>query len=388
MKVILEKYPASKAADAQRLFYADALLIPNSRWAETVEVLKDVPAGHKDYFLSQRLLVVALYQVFRAMPAEAGADREAAAQRAIAEADRIMLEGERGMQQGDEDAKQAAGWARLVRADLAIEYENDIEKALALLRDFDVTFTGDDDLIREMLQKRIVGNLKVEKLKEAVAEARRMMGSFPNQAAAVISRVLDELKLQMDALTARMGAELVAARKAQLQQQLTTRADAAVQLAGMLNDWAAAQKFSAEELVPFKLIFIQALRLNGDFKDAVAIAEPLAAQFPKDATVLFNLAESLFELGRRADPPDEKMLVRADGLYKQVIEGLRPEKGTGKYPTIWWNSWLRWLQIRDILNLNQQDIPTTIRNLRSRDPGLGGEQFKKDFESLEVKHGV
>ncbi len=63
VKVLLTKYPATKAADIERLPYAQDVLIPAGRFAEAAEVLKHIQPDAPDYWAAQ-LLIYYLGQIF------------------------------------------------------------------------------------------------------------------------------------------------------------------------------------------------------------------------------------------------------------------------------------------------------------------------------------
>jgi hypothetical protein len=394
MKVLLTKYGTSKAADNQRLPYAEWVLQPQGRWAEVAEVTEGVPQTHKDYFPARRLRVFALQQVYQAAVAAktAGAGTQPAAavdpakvaEQTVREAAQLMRDADAALPgttdpQEKKRVLQAAGWARLVLFDMAVEVDKDIPKALEYFRGFDRMFAGDRELIALMLQRRISAYLDINKIEDAVTEAGMMMDNFPDAAAPVVDKVIAELDKQMDKLRREEAAADVDRVRQEKAAQLKSRADAAVKLSQMLLTWAKdpKKKFTPEQVLPSQLTYVKALLMAGRAKDALDIVNPLVERFPKNAHGLLYKAEAIFALGDK-----DQLLKEAVPILNKITRDIRPTKGV--FPPIWWNAMLRRLQINLILGERVEDVPARIQALRINDPNLGGELFKNDFEKLDA----
>ena len=83
----------------------------------------------------------------------------------------------------------------------------------------------------------------------------------------------------------------------------------------------------------------------------------------------FGRAECLFDKGDYAE---------AMGLYGRVW-GVSVDRGDDHY----WQSQLRMLQILSRTNRHTSRIGPQIQRLRQKDPQLGGERFKREFELLQ-----
>lgn len=404
MKVLLKHYDASKAADDQRLPYAELILLPQGRYAEVADVLKGVPQGHPDYFPAQRLRVFSMLQVWReamkptvdtpqAQPPAEGQPAVAAAAppkpedlaRAAADAaTQLMHEADRALPNAaDEETQkrvlQAAGWARLVLFDLANEADKDIPKGLEYFKDFDRTFAGDKELISQMLQRRITAYLNVDRIDDAVTEASYMFDNFPDAAAPVVEQVVNKLDTQMDTLRREAAATNVDRIREEKTAKRKARADAAVKMSELLLTWAKDPRkgLTPEQVLPAQLTYVKALLMAGRPQDALTIVSPLEKQFPKDARAILYKSDAIFDSG------DKARMIEAAAGYSKIIKDIRPDKA-GVYPPIWWGAMLRRLQINLRLEENVEDVPVRVQALRLRDPNLGGDLYKNDFEVLDA----
>jgi hypothetical protein len=117
----------------------------------------------------------------------------------------------------------------------------------------------------------------------------------------------------------------------------------------------------------------------------VAFFQPLVNQFPDEINVVNSLGEAYFAAGAGGS---QDMLYQAAGQFDKIINFYNDE-GPGPnnaYPDLYWNAWLRRLQVLDRLGENTGDIPLRVKQLRLTDPMLGGEPYKGQFERLETKY--
>jgi hypothetical protein len=114
--------------------------------------------------------------------------------------------------------------------------------------------------------------------------------------------------------------------------------------------------------------------LSGRFAEALAWYERLLVSQPDAQPLLLGRAECLFALGT------EERLAQAMNIYKRIA-ALGLVQGND-----YWLSQLRMLQILDQINRNTQQIVPRIDRLRQGDPELGGERFRRGFDTLRAKH--
>ncbi len=376
--VMFDKYQTSTVADNARLYYAFHVLMPRSDYAKAYEVLQRVPFTHLSYWESRREMLFCKLGLFsQADPATKAAARTAAAE----EAQRLLGDTAAAMQaSGPQDqVLDAAGNARLVLTKLAMD-EADFPKALAWLEDFETDFTAFDDLIRQAMALRIEVLINANRVDDMVRAANEMMKLFPDDAAAVIDRLLQRLEASIKDLREKANVELVERLKQEYTQKSVFLAKAAVQLAVLLKNWAFTQEqFDESARIPFQLIEARALRLSGDARAALQVIEPILAKIPEDTEVIHNAAEAYFALGLSGQK--QVLLDNAAPLYTRLIEGLNNEM-----PPIWWNAWMRWFQIADHLNENTSDIAPRVSQLELADPNLGGEPYASELKRLRNKH--
>jgi hypothetical protein len=115
--------------------------------------------------------------------------------------------------------------------------------------------------------------------------------------------------------------------------------------------------------------------------EALAILEPLMANYGGEAQVIHEMAETYF-----AEGTDDSLL-RAGQLYSQITQGLRPDSD-GRYPSLFFQAWMRFMQVCDRLDQFTDQIPLTVAQLKQTDPNLGGEPYKSELERLSTKHAI
>lgn len=382
--IALSKYTSTPAADAERLYYATAVLLTKGQLAEAVTVLKGLPSTHENYFLAQRVLLDALLRQFRAAEGEA---REQLASQTVSEAQRIITESDRAIALASADQadviKQAGGIAKIAMADIAIEQHQDANQALALLKEFDQEYGDQPELIGFMLQRRITALFRADQLDEAAQESERMMLAWPDAAAGVISGVLNEIEREVAVLTAQAAEVTTASRERDaMRAQAKSLAEAGVKLGSLLLDWAKDQTGNDPiQLAPYQLMYAQSLRLAGNVREALAIVEPMLRvdALANDAGVIHAAAETYYATG---DP--QTRLTKAAPQYDRIIGSLGQQNGV--YPAIWWNAWMRRLQINDQAGLDPRKIAQNVGRLEFIDPNLGGEPYKTTMTKLKTKH--
>ncbi|MCE9590283.1 MAG: hypothetical protein K8S99_07145 [Planctomycetes bacterium] len=403
MKVLLTKYPTTETADNQRFYYANSVLVPAQRYAEAVSALRAVHNAHADYYPAQRLLVETDQVIFRA--AKEREERKKLGNAVVMDATRVRDEAERDMGAAAGDrlvaVRQAAGWSRLILADMAVELDPatnekeadaNIEKALKYLDGFDRDFNADPELISMMLERRIVFHFKVDKLADATAEAKRMMDAFPDQAAGVINAVLTDVDRQIEDLNGRAANPVIADfDRKRLLELAQKKSVAETELATLLRTWAADPKRGkdAEGLLPFDLILARAKLNTGDAKGALEIIEPLMGKFPQNGELINAVGEARFIIAKELIKTDKAqgtamMNDKVAPLFNSIITGVPAENG--KYPDIWWNAWMRRLQISDLVQHGLEDIPLKVRQLEGVDTNLGGDRYKTELSRLRAKY--
>jgi len=374
--VLFEHFPTSKIADNERVYYAFYVLTPKGKYTEAVALLRETPKDHPSYFESQQELLNNLKQIFD--QAKKTADKNAA-QNHLTKAARRIINDTKSLPTGaDEqlrqDAHNALGSARLVLIDVSIA-QGKTDETLQQLEGFEDEFRDNPDLVRVALSKSIVAYAQSDNQGQLIAQAKKMMGLYPDDAAAVIDEVLTDLNQRISKLTQQAENTNINREEEALRTQIGSYAQAALVLSELLLDWAVRQKYPEEDLVPFKLNLARANLLANQPQVALDILAPLLEEYPDDTDLIYNTGEALFIVGQ------EESLIDAAVQFDRLIGGLGPP-----YPPVWWRAWMRRLQIMDKLNTDVEDIPLRIRALELTDPNLGGEPFRSELKRLQIKH--
>ena len=374
--VLFQKFPTSAAADNERYYFSYYVLSPQGRYAEAVEILGKTPKSHVLYFESCRELLHNLKKILDG--AEKIADKKIAQKRLSETAERVIEEAKALPLNSDlqlvQDARLAHGMARLALADVALAQGNKAG-ALKYLNRFEDDFQGEVELIRLALSKGIVVQAQVGKFHELVTQAKKMMELFPDDAAGVIDEVLTDLTERIERLRREVQGSQVQREKDEKEQQAKIFANSAQTLAELLLDWAVRQKLSEEDLVPYQLLLARSMVMAGKADGAMDILGPLTAKYPGVQDLIHQTGEALFAMG------DQDSLIKAAEQFDKLIGGLQ-----APFPPMWWNAWLRRLQIMDRLNESVADIPLRVRALEFTDKNLGGEPYRSQLKRLELKH--
>ncbi len=373
--VLFSKFPISAAADGERLYYGYAVLQSDGRFGEAVDVYERVPFDHDDYFQAQRQALISFSEVYReARPTDRPRTLralESAMRRVVSEAELIsdsLVNPDRARA-----ARRAAATVGLIRARLALA-DKDYDTVLSALEGFEQAYPGEDDLLSQVLEYRVVALTDSGQHEMLAVEAQRMLAEYPDQAASVIDRVLSEADLRIERLQAQ-AATADSIKRSALLEEAKGQAHAAAVLSEYLLRWAKTRSLPMEELMPFEVIRAKTLRLSGQVEPAGELLARLVHDFPDDAQVMLEFAHVLYEKG------DEDSLVEAVRYLDRLITGLGQP-----FPREWWVAWMRRLQINDRLNEGTAEIPLRVRQLRMTDPNLGGPVTKQELERLEFKH--
>ena len=375
--VLLQKYPASPAADAERLPYAVLLLQPRGDHTQAIDLLEQVPRQHETYFEAQAALLRSHAAMFR----EATSDDARATRRslAVSEANRLLDEARAAI---GSDPGSLAAWAkaRFTLAAAALD-RGEVESAIARLEGFEDDFAESPDLVRRGYQEMIAARVEAEQLQQAVDLAQRMTRRFPDAAAPVINEVVTRLDGEIDALRRRADAEAAPTRARELRDRAQSKAEAAAELTGLLLDWARQQDLQPQQLLAYQVLHGKTLRLADRLDDSLAILKPLRERFASSGPVLFQYGQTQYEIGvARDDATALSEAVRALGALSS------PSLYQPPYPEIFWVSNLRLVQVMDRRGDDPTDIVLRIRRLEQMDPGLGGEALQRRFNAIRARN--
>ncbi len=332
------------------------------------------------------------------------------AKEVIATADNIITNADAWSANAKPEQKQAAvdagAWARLVRADMAIEHENQFDKALEILADFEQRYQGNNLLIKNMLAKRIVSYFKAAKVEEAVNVSRNMMRDYPDEATSVVEQVLTDLNSQVQSIRNQAESTESGIKRDDLLKSAIKLQVAAKDLAQMLLDRALDPKRNLtplQQLAP-RLVYAKALYNNNEIEKAESIVKPMLdiKENERQGQLQYTGALIYYRLATdsvKADKSDKAKQAALAMLDKEVFKRLSKLIGSitqNPKPDLFWQAWLLTLQtagtMYDMDNVKYAEykklIPQKVKQLQGADPNLGGPRFKEEFMRLSSKYSV
>lgn len=379
-EVLFKSYTATATADNERLYYGFYVLQAAGRYEEAADIYTGLPPGHADYWEAQRELIYCLRNVTRRDGLNPTARREAR-ERLVREARRVLDETAEALRQGNGDKAKllnTEGNVALVLTDLAIE-EGNTGEALRRLDGWDTRFADDPQLLRMGMGKLILAYSQAGQLDNMVRVAADMLRNYPDAAAGIIDGLLLEIDGRIESLRRALALLGPGADPAPTRRDIDRLGQTAERLASMLLQWAQGRGVKDADLLPYRLIYARSLRVVGRNPDARKLLDEVAAQFPNDPRVLHESAETWYALGGNDN------LQRAAALYKRLADGLAIAR---PLPPMYWNAWMRMMQIADTMRISTDRIPLRVRQLKVEDSNLGGDPYRSTLEALSRKYEI
>ncbi len=420
--VLFSKMPESSAAMDERVYYTFNVLQKAAKYEEASKSYALVPPSHPSYVEAQREKLYCDFVLYKDLankindlqgkieeigdtnPAEktklkkeveALEAKRAAGPRKLREQ---SIELERHIQQSIADAtddEQAAALRKsmgdvvLTRADLEVETKQwaEAEKRLNNLAD-----DYDDPALKQRArQKLIVVKVEQGDATKAVELAQQMMDAAGSDAqeqanvAATIDNVLREIARTVEERRYQSLVVTGNERRKQLRASAVTLAKAAQTLAKMLIDWADKQNFDPDEMFTYRAIYVQSLILSESWTAAEKALKPLVDEFPEEPRVIYYQGEVLFNATNADGSPNRDKVKQSVYLYDKLTKAIKPEDGELQ-KELWWNAWLRRLQIHDKLNVHTDSIPDLIGQLKFQYGDLGGPAMERRLRTLRLKY--
>lgn len=162
-----------------------------------------------------------------------------------------------------------------------------------------------------------------------------------------------------------------AARRGEVERQRRLAASASGPLADAVRTWWSGR----EHAMPAadRLLIAEGWLQAGRSAETLALLAELPPAAANTREVVRLRAEALFQRGRLED------LGEAMPLYRRLAAASAAGSET------WWLSELRTLQILDRVGRDTERIRPRIARLRTQDPALGGEGFRRGFEALLLR---
>ncbi len=362
---LLEKFP--RAANLQQWRYLSArLALAQSRFDDAISIFAAIQRDAPVWVDAQFMRISAMASAVRAQTETAGRLSRSRAVLEAAPPAAKLIEAE---QQNASDPQRVAAmryylaFLRVFQAEAQLAV-GEPETAIKLLDGIESDRTLDSSVIAEALRTRIAANQAAGRSDALQSELAKLMSISPDAAGPVIASALESVQRDVLGLIEKDRAD-GANKKAQ--QEL-------LPLAKSLDTWLRGRSLDPAESVRLRRLAADGYRLAQQHAEALRIYDELVKSSPDSLEILFGRAESLFGLGGDG-------LADAMGIYKRI--GATREKAADDY---FWQSQLRMLQILDITNRSTQQIAPRIGQLSQKDPQLGGDRFRREFDVLRRKY--
>ena len=376
--VLFNKFSLSPAADDHRFYFAHHVLQPASEYNEALTLLRQIPYNHPDYFNARGEMLFCMELLYQQ---HSGQARNTARKKLVNQATRLRNESmtqwrEAGQSKQSISARRCNAICRLVLANAAADERWD-DQAVAILEGFELDFQDEGDLVVLAYTRRIRIMLDAGRMQDAADQTLIMIQQMPEEAVPATQKVVSRLDIELDELCERLDAGMLSEKGQEaLRGQVRQLAGLLKQLVEPLLEHISKDDRHWSDLKPLVLVLVKSLRLAGEPEESLNRLSVAIERSPDDPDLIIHYAESLFAIG------DETSLRQAASYYDRLIVGLQ-----SPYPAMYWNAWLRRLQINNRLGELTEEIPLRIRQLRLDDPQLGGRAYQNGFEALEKQYG-
>ena len=391
--VLQSKFPDDPMTDNERAYFVYEVVLKKGDYAEAIKIFKRVPQGHVTYFDSQRGIVDCEFELYKRRRAE---KKDTRIIELLTEVKRVRREAELALEAAEPDKPlgplYASAVSRLIESQLAVD-RADPAAAVSALDGFEKDFSEHTDLIQEALEQRIIALSTLGKADEANTAATRMFNEFPDAAGAVVDNVLRDMIVQVEQLREDFELLKIASDRQAVLRKIRNLSKTGELLANQLIAWATEEGLAEDEMLTYRMIQVQSMIMVGKSSEAAQMLATIAEKYPGDANVLFTQAEALYKAGLvKTDAAAKTTDLRAAAkIYYQLIDGLDPAKNADaaaneKMLGIWWQAWLRALQIADVRQKGADQIPDRVEVLRGYDDNLGGTILRQRFLRLAAKY--
>jgi tetratricopeptide (TPR) repeat protein len=366
LDLVLARYSNLVSIDSWRVLRGQ-LALEELDFDVADQALGVVPASSPLSPQAQFLLVAV--QHARMSTGESTSERLASARSLIKSANDTRAEFVAQVAQATDDGRQQLLRDLIARLGIFIA-EAQIElgqpnEALSTLDEVERGKVSEPGHIADLLRARIAARRAAGSSDSIQDEVNRLMQVSPAAAGDVIASSLHSYRAEVeDHLRMDRGED---ARELARNELLP--------LSQALDRWLDDHDPGDEQADSMVQLIADCARLAESWGEALKAYDRLARRRPDSLDVLFGRAECLFHIGGPAN------LSEAMTLYKR-INAARVDDADVFY----WTSELRMLQILDQSGSNVQQIAPRIDRLRVRDPQLGGDALRREFERLRREH--
>ena len=365
--LLLDQYPDLPTADHWR-FVAGRLAMSERDFDLAAQRFGEIRPEAEQWLDARFMYVNALRAAAKAKPLpDARAERRSLNERVLTEAAAAAGAIEHASASAPEprrrDLDHYRAHLRVFRAEAMTELGRP-EAALILLEELDPTARADRAVLAAQLHARVEAYKALGRLHDALQEIRRFVETAPREAADAIDAMLAPALDRMHAL---LEADRADDARRSAREELVPLAELmerSVQLSGLTSPVdEEALRHAAD-----------AYRLGERHRDALRLYDRLHRDFPNAVEILFGRAECLFGIGQEG-------WAEAMGLYKRIAAG---GETVGRH--YYWQSQLRLLQILDLVQRSTDKIVPRIQRLKLKDPELGGQRYRREFQRLHNKY--
>lgn len=339
LQVLLDRYPNLARVDRWR-YRAGCLALDESRFEAAVDFFETVAPAATDGAAAQyrRAQVLLAWTASVTDPAR----RTSLALRLI-------------------DAVAAAGTVApanrsalaLFRAEALLALDDPAGALAALPAD-------DDDPDLATLRVRISVYQALGRRQEMTRQLDRLLDTPGQRAGPVLAAMMEQRQRSVLALIEQDRVDLATA---QARRELLPLAEAA-------DRWLREH----DPNDTLQLAVADAYRLAGQPADGLRLYDELLVDHADALEILFGRAECLFALA-------DGRLDQAMDLYRRLAFATATARNAH-----FWQSQLRMVQILKRTGRHTQRIAPYVQQLRGRDPELGGDRFRREFERLQREH--
>jgi len=370
LDVMLERYQNLATIDQWR-YLAGRVSLAGNRFDEARRALESIPRD-SEYYADAQFMRVQTTRTEAARDSDASVRERLSQQlvREVSEVEPILRGGPKRPRIGaNESIGQLLAALAIFRAEALLELKRP-EQAIESLAAVDESSGVSKATLADATRLRIRAFYESNQAEKVVAEIERLTQASPEEGGPMLAMLLESTQRTIEGLfDAQRDAEARAAAEREL-----------VPMAQALQQWLDVQGGEAADHSRLWFRVAEAYRLAGRFSEALPTYVVLLTENPDGLEASVGQAECLYALGRAADNNTEQ-LGEAMMVFRRIGAGSPDDIGSA-----WWLAQLRMLQILEATDRNTQQIVPRIMQLRQRDPDLGGDRFRQEFEALQNRN--
>ncbi|MGI9013258.1 MAG: tetratricopeptide repeat protein [Phycisphaerales bacterium] len=252
---------------------------------------------------------------------------------------------------------------RAIEAEAAIDLGL-YNQALAAIEPITIESNVDGGLLGRVLGLRVRALQAAGRGNDASVEIQRFATARPGDVGRIVPPMLVALRNDVETLI-RTSQQDAATRKAQ---------EELLPLAVALETWlAGAGSLDEQARTAIRVGIADSYRLAGEYASAAALYEDVIRAAPQLLEAQFGLAECRY----------------ATGSYEAAMTTYKRIAATqSERDRYYWTSELRMLQILEKVQKNVHQIRPRVEMLAQQDAELGGDDLRREFDALRIRHSA